>query len=468
MGKTTVTLTLLASLRRSDRLVQSFKVGPDYIDPMFHQHVTGLPCRNLDPVLTSEAYVQQCFARHSQLSEYALVEGVMGLFDGIGHGAWDTCTERRRSMGHGQEKQKSTNFASTAHIARLLDLAVVLVIDCSRLSGSVAAIAHGYRSFDPRIKIAGVVLNRVGSDRHLSLLKDSLEPLQLPILGVLRRQDNITIPDRHLGLVPTAELPELNALINRLADLGDTCFDWQRLLPLLKSEPLPSTDAINRVSPYSPSPSFPVRIAVARDRAFNFYYQDNLDLLQQLGAELVFWSPLEDAAIPKDVQGMYFGGGFPEVFAQQLAENTSVRDGVKTAILQGMPAIAECGGLMYLCEQIIDFEGKSWSMTGVLPTSAVMGGRLTLGYRRAVALQDNLLVKANTTVYGHEFHRSHLTLPPTQPLFETSRYDCDENMGCEGWGLPANIHASYIHLHWGESEEIPQQFLKECLKVAPS
>ncbi|WP_375512880.1 cobyrinate a,c-diamide synthase [uncultured Nostoc sp.] len=440
VGKTTVTLTLLASLRRRDRLVQSFKVGPDYIDPMFHQHVTGLPCRNLDPVLTSEAYVQQCFARHSQLSEYALVEGVMGLFDGI---------------GHGQEKQKSTDFASTAHIARLLDLPVVLVIDCSRLSGSVAAIAHGYQSFDPRIKIAGVVLNRVGSDRHLSLLKDSLEPLQLPILGVLRRQDNITIPDRHLGLVPTAELPELNSLINRLADLGDTCFDWQHLLPLLKSEPLAD-------SSHPSHPPSSIRIAVARDRAFNFYYQDNLDLLQQLGAELVFWSPLEDAAIPKNVQGMYFGGGFPEVFAQQLAENTNVRDAVKTAILQGMPAIAECGGLMYLCEQIIDFEGKSWSMAGVLPTSAVMGGRLTLGYRRAVALQDNLLVKAGTTVYGHEFHRSHLTLTPTQPLFETSRYDCEENMGCEGWGLPANVHASYVHLHWGESGEIPQRFIKQC------
>ncbi|MEH1884865.1 cobyrinate a,c-diamide synthase [Nostoc sp.] len=450
VGKTTVTLTLLASLRRRDRLVQSFKVGPDYIDPMFHQHVTGLPCRNLDPVLTSEAYIQQCFARHSQLSEYALVEGVMGLFDGVSSLVIS-------DLSFVKNKGQMTDFASTAHIARLLDLPVVLAIDCSRLSGSVAAIAHGYQSFDPRIKIAGVVLNRVGSDRHLSLLKDSLEPLQLPILGVLRRQDNITIPDRHLGLVPTAELPELNALIDRLADLGDSCFNWQHLLPLLKSKPLP----------HPPSPPHPpsfVRIAVARDRAFNFYYQDNLDLLQQLGAELVFWSPLEDAAIPKDIQGMYFGGGFPEVFAQQLAENTSVRDGVKTAILKGMPAIAECGGLMYLCEQIIDFEGKSWSMAGVLPTSAVMGGRLTLGYRRAVALQDNLLVKAGTTVYGHEFHRSHLTITPTQPLFETSRYDCDEHMGCEGWGFPANVHASYVHLHWGESGEIPQQFLKECVK----
>ncbi|MBH8552021.1 cobyrinate a,c-diamide synthase [Nostocaceae cyanobacterium CENA357] len=452
VGKTTVTLTLLASLCRRGIAVQSFKVGPDYIDPMFHQHVTNRACRNLDPVLTSEAYVQQCFARHSQLCEYALVEGVMGLFDGIGDGS--------KGMGHGEEKQKSTDFASTAHIARLLDLPVVLVIDCSRLSGSVAAIAHGYQSFDPKIKMAGVVLNRVGSDRHLSLLKDSLEPLKLPVLGVLRRQDNITIPDRHLGLVPTAELPELNAVIDRLADLGDSCFDWQRLLPLLKSEVL-STPSLSVSLPLCPSN---LRIAVARDRAFNFYYQDNLDLLQQLGAELVFWSPLTDAKLPPDIQGMYFGGGFPEVFAQQLAANTSACEAVKTAIIGGMPAIAECGGLMYLCERIIDFEEQSWPMVGVLPTSAVMGKRLTLGYRRAVALQNSLLMDAGTTVYGHEFHRSHLISAPNQPLFETSRYDCEENMGSEGWSWFGNVHASYVHLHWGDSVEIPQRFLADCLE----
>lgn len=236
VGKTTVTLTLLASLRRRGVVVQSFKVGPDYIDPMFHQHVTHRACRNLDPVLTSQAYVQQCFALHSQTSEYALVEGVMGLFDGVGN--------------QEEDSQLSTDFASTAHIARLLDLPILLVIDCSRLSGSVAAIAHGYCSFDSRIKIVGLVLNRVGSDRHLSLLKDSLKPLQLPILGVLRRQDNITIPDRHLGLVPTAELPQLDAVINHLADLGDTCFDWQYLLPLLKSP--------HRPLPYFPTPPSPI------------------------------------------------------------------------------------------------------------------------------------------------------------------------------------------------------------------
>ncbi|QIR38255.1 cobyrinate a,c-diamide synthase [Tolypothrix sp. PCC 7910] len=497
VGKTTVTLTLLASLCRRGMAVQSFKVGPDYIDPMFHQHVTGRACRNLDPVLTSEAYIQQCFARHSQDSEYALVEGVMGLFDGIkgtggwglGTGDWGLGTGDKEIRGQGDEEAEEqrknsklpitnyqlpitnyqlpnaqcpmphapsiTDFASTAHIARLLNLPVVLVIDCSRLSGSVAAIAHGYCSFDPRIKIAGLILNRVGSDRHLSLLKDALESLQLPILGVLHRQDNITIPDRHLGLVPTAELPELDAVISLLADLGDTCFDWERLLPMLGTGNLPL--------PPAPCPcASSIRIAVARDRAFNFYYQDNLDLLQELGAELVFWSPLADSELPKDVQGIYFGGGFPEVFAQQLAENISVRNTVKTAIIDGMPTIAECGGLMYLCEEIIDFEGKSWPMLSILPTSTQMGKRLTLGYRRAISLQDSLLVPAAKNVYGHEFHRSHLISTPNQPLFETYRYDCAENMGYEGWSILANVHASYIHMHWGASIEIPQRFIQKC------
>ncbi|MGI8500035.1 MAG: cobyrinate a,c-diamide synthase [Hassallia sp.] len=467
VGKTTVTLTLLASLCRRGEIVQSFKVGPDYIDPMFHQHVTNRACRNLDPVLTSEAYVQECFARHIQEVDFALVEGVMGLFDGI--------KGTKQVSSQSPIPSPQSPIASTAHVARLLDLPVVLVIDCSRLSGSVAAIAYGYCSFDPRIKIAGVVLNRVGSDRHLSLLKDSLEPLQLPIIGVLRREDNITIPDRHLGLVPTAELPQLDAVIERLADLGDTCFDWDRLLPLLgtggegdketRRQGDKETGGQGDKGDFSQSkiqnPKSKIRVAVARDRAFNFYYQDNLDLLQKLGAELIFWSPLEDA-LPKNVQGMYFGGGFPEVFAQQLAENTLAREAVKCAILAGIPTIAECGGLMYLCEEIIDFEGKSWSMVGVLPTTSVMGGGLTLGYRRAVALQDNLLVDAGVTIYGHEFHRSRLIPEPNLPAFQTYRCDSEEATGDEGWSLPMNLYASYIHMHWGACPEIPQRFLKNC------
>lgn len=263
VGKTTVTLALLAALCRSNvdvnehdasqfnnhrypagdicpqaspsgnvplgySRVQSFKVGPDYLDPMFHRYVTGRPCRNLDPILTSEAYVKRCFAGHSQMADYALIEGVMGLFDG--------------ASGH-------DDIGSTAHIARLLHVPVVLVLDCRRLSRSVAAIAHGYRSFDARVRLAGVVLNQVGSDRHEHMLRQALEPLDLPIMGVIRRDQAITLPDRHLGLVPTDELPALDTTLNQLAHLGRTCFDWQQLLPLLQatcsgpstSEPLPPT-----------------------------------------------------------------------------------------------------------------------------------------------------------------------------------------------------------------------------------
>jgi len=449
VGKTTVTIALLAFLRRRSSLVQSFKVGPDFIDPMFHQYVTGRPCWNLDPVLTSEAYVQKSFIRHSQECEYSLVEGVMGLFDGV------------------SPSPEQKDFASTAHIARLLNIPVLLVIDCSRLSGSVAAIAHGYTTFDPMLKIAGVVLNRVGSDRHLLLLQQAIAPLQLPILGVLRRQDNITIPDRHLGLIPTAELSELNTIIDHLADVGETCFDWNQLLPLLSPPSIDKYIHPQEISSFSiiHPPNHSLKIAIARDQAFNFYYQENLDSLESLGAQLVFWSPLNDRYLPKDIQGMYFGGGFPEVFAAQLTANKDILDQVKIAILAGIPTIAECGGLMYLSTEIIDFEGKSWSMVGVLPAVVSMGRRLTLGYRRAVALENSLLLDRGTTIYGHEFHRSRLISNPQPSLFQTYRYDCDDDMGFEGWSTD-NLQASYVHQHWGESREIPQRFLQKCLKFS--
>lgn len=436
VGKTTVTLALLAALRRRSSWVQSFKVGPDYIDPMFHHAVTQRPCRNLDPVLTSEAYVQQCFAQHCMTAEYALVEGVMGLFDGAS----------------GVE-----DWASTAHIARLLNLPILLVLDCSRLSRSVAAIVHGYRTFDPRLQLAGLVLNRVGSDRHLDLLKAALEPLQLPILGVLRRQDDITIPDRHLGLVPTAELTQLTTLIDRLAHLAETCFDWTRLLPLLQAP----ADHVTTDALAADLPPASVKLALAHDRAFSFYYPDNLDLLQQLGAELMPWSPLSDPALPPDVQGLYFGGGFPEVFAAELAANQSARTAVQQAIQTGMPTYAECGGLMYLSEAIEDFAGNTWPMVGVLPTTAKMGDRLKLGYRRATALRDSPLLPAGSIVCGHEFHRSHLSHLPSEPLFDLQQYDTTTPIGCEGWQV-AQVHVSYLHLHFGATPEIPRRFLQQC------
>jgi cobyrinic acid a,c-diamide synthase len=480
-GKTTVTIALLAYLIRHGLNVQSFKVGPDYIDPMFHAFVTGRPCRNLDPVLTSESYVKKCFSRHIQDVDYALVEGVMGLFDGVSRrnqesGRHDTDT---RINYRKEEGNYDFSFASTAHVAYLLNLPVLFVIDCSRLSGSVAAIAHGFRSFNPDLKFAGLVLNRVASDRHLELLQDALKPLNLPILGVLRRDEAVTIPDRHLGLIPAEELPNLHAAIDKLADLAAVSFDWEQLLPLLAATRNGGGDGSEQLSGRHSLPSgiitqkddvvnslgkqFGVRIAVARDRAFNFYYQDNLDLLEELGAELVFWSPLDDSVFPDNVQGLYFGGGFPEVFAQKLSGNVLIRDAVRSAIFSGMPTYAECGGLMYLCDSIVDFDGNSWQGVGVLETAAAMGKRLTLGYREAVAVRDSSVLTALDEVWGHEFHRSHLTVEPTNPVYHSWRYGKrgEVEAVAEGWGV-CQVHASYLHLHWGARPDIPARFLQQC------
>ncbi len=254
-GKTTITLALLAFLRQKSAKVQSFKVGPDYIDPMFHSYITGRPCRNLDPILTSVSYVKSCFAKHTQGVDYAVIEGVMGLFDGVPFKE----AEGRGQEAEGAKESLCQDYGSTAHIARILEIPVVLVLDCSRLSGSVAAIAYGYKFLDPNINLVGVILNRVGSDRHLTLLKNALKPLNIEIFGVINRQEALTIADRHLGLVPTQELPELDHFFDRLAHLAQTCFNWEQLLPYLTQSLRPPVSP-SPPHPVSPSPSLPVKL----------------------------------------------------------------------------------------------------------------------------------------------------------------------------------------------------------------
>ncbi len=537
VGKTTITLALLAALRRQCSTVQSFKVGPDYIDPMFHQAATGRPCRNLDPVLTSPTYVQQCFQTHTQTVDYALIEGVMGLFDGveIPHDVQNSKFKIQNSKFNPHSipdpSPPTSAFASTAHIAQLLNLPVLLVLDCRHLSGSIAAIVHGYQHFDPQIRIAGVVLNRVGSDRHRQLLTQALEHLQArhgnapPVLGVIHRQADLTIPDRHLGLVPTAELDDLPQFFDRLADLAEQCFDWDVLLPLFKVEAAPGeerkpSNANPALAPVCFNPNFhtggfrernvyahrlleqpapttadspvaypsvrSVAIAVAYDRAFSFYYADNFDLLRQLGADLCFWSPLQDSALPAGIQGLYFGGGFPEMFAGELAANRAVRLAVKAAIAAGMPTYAECGGLMYLGEQLVDFDQRSWEMVGVLPLTVQMGDRLVLGYRRAEALHDTAFMVAGTQVWGHEFHRSRIVgidnveskgmnmgpendaigptdgrHPQASPLWHLYSLSAPAIAQTEGWHCH-NLHASYLHIHWGTRPHLAHQFVQQC------
>ncbi len=444
VGKTTVTLAILAFLTQQGNRVQSFKVGPDYIDPMFHFSATGIPCRNLDPVLTSPSYVQDCFERHIQNANYVVIEGVMGLFDGI----------RNLEVTN---SHSLNDYGSTAHVARILNLPVALVLDCSRLSSSIAAIALGYANLDPKVTIAGVILNQVASDRHLELLETALKTIEMPILGVLRRNKEIIFRDRHLGLIPSSEIPNIKSTFDQLAELAKT-LDWNQLLPLLKSPSPQVSQSPSLPVPQSPSP---VRIAIAKDKAFNFYYQDNLDLLKELGAELIFWSPLEDRHIPSNVQGLYFGGGFPEVFAQQLAENKTVRQELKQIIQAGIPTYAECGGLMYLCQQLIDLHEQAWSMVGVIPSCVTMKTKLTLGYRQATALQTSSLVIAQQTVKGHEFHHSQLTVIAQTPQWQLKGFHNSSPQLTEGWNIK-QLHASYLHLHWGEYKFLAQRFIQRC------
>ncbi len=484
-GKTTVTMAVLSALRAQGTAVQAFKVGPDYIDPMFHRAITGRSSHNLDPVLTSEAYVQETFQRHCATTSYAVVEGVMGLFDGAG----------------------GTDWASTAHIARLLGCPVLLVVDCARLSRSLAAIVYGYKTLDPRVNIAGVVLNRVGSDRHLAMLKAAIASIQVPVLGVLRRDDAVELPDRHLGLVPTDELSDLPERFRHLAALGQRCFNWERLEALFKQPPvcgppnppilgdLPILRDLTGIPARSrqlnsrrslnfsalgdfdvDSPQYwgdrgdnvsgpAIRIGIARDRAFNFYYEDNLEILANLEAELVPFSPLTDTTLPPDLSGLYLGGGFPEMFASALSQNVPMRRAIAQQLVMGLPTYAECGGLMYLCQDLVDFEGRSWPMVGAIPATTQMTGKLTLGYRRVTAKQTSPLTRLGQQFWGHEFHRSKLAPTPPEPLYELASYPLlgeeATALPAEGWGSKS-IHASYVHVHWGSQPELPRRFLTGC------
>ena len=437
-GKTTITLALLAALRQRHLAVQSFKVGPDYIDPMFHQAATGIPCRNLDPFLTSEAYVRRCFAHHCRHAEVAVVEGVMGLFDG---------------------KADAGEFASTAHVAKLLDIPLVLVIDAQKVGRTVAAIAYGLVHFDRDITIAGIIFNRVGSDRHARLLRDAIAPLNIPVLGIVRTTPDIQMPSRHLGLIPAEEQDNFPHLLDRLAQLAESSFDWDRLLPLLHCHSegqaaeggaqslWPQLEALSEREP-RPAPI----IGVARDPAFNFYYADNLELLEHLGAQLEYFSPLRSGFRHcTEFDGLYLGGGFPEVFAAELSaqfQQSAVRP-------DRLPVIyAECGGLMVVGTHLTDRYGHRHTMSGLLPYSTTMTRKLTLGYRSARVLTSTPAVRAGESLRGHEFHHSACTPAPAAGIYQWG--NCPE-----GW-RGDRIHASYLHLHWGAQPQVAVRWLQSC------
>ncbi|MFF5246792.1 cobyrinate a,c-diamide synthase [Streptosporangium sp. NPDC000095] len=423
-GKTTVATGLMAALARRGMAVSPHKVGPDYIDPGYHAMATGRPGRNLDPFLTGEDLVAPLFLHGAAGADIAVVEGVMGLYDGAG----------------------STEFASTAHVARLLGAPVVLVVDAARQSRSVAALVHGFASYDTRIRLGGVILNRVGSERHEAVCREALAESGVPVLGAIRRSDAVTAPSRHLGLVPVAERrPQAAGALDAVADLVAASCDLEELLRLARgAPPLPAV-------PWTPGPpAAPVtRIAVAGGRAFTFGYTEQAELLAAAGAEIVPFDPLVDEALPEGTRGIVIGGGFPEVHAAELSANEPLRDQV--AAFEG-PISAECAGLLYLSRRL---DGRP--MCGLLDVEARMTGTLTLGYRDAVAVRDSPLTRDGERYRGHEFHRTTVEPVPDRPLFRWRG-------GADGFA-DDRITASYLHLHWAGSPHLASRFVEACRRV---
>ncbi len=444
-GKTTITLALLAALRRRGLRIQSFKVGPDYIDPMFHTAVTGIPCRNLDPFLTDEAFVQRCFRHHCQGRDGAVVEGVMGLFDG----------RAPLSTPVDPTSPPLPDFASSAHVARLLGIPVVLVIDSRGIGATAAALLYGLTRFDPRLTLAGVIFNRVASERHGQILGQAAAAVGIPVLGQFPHREDWQLPSRHLGLVPVEELQEFSRWQAAWANLAEQHLDWERLLPLIRALPA----AVGALWPGIPSLPRPVRVAVARDAAFNFYYADNLDLLRACGAEVVEYSPLQEGLLPADpCHGLWLGGGFPELLAAALSEQFKQHPLPPSH----PPLYAECGGLMVLGQSLTDFQGNTHAMAGLLPLQVSMEKKLCLGYREALVVRSTLLTQAGDRLQGHEFHRSQSWPAPTHPIYS---WGSPAQPQGEGWASE-RIHASYLHLHWGSRPDLALNLLQNFLRIS--
>ncbi|MEH1125851.1 cobyrinate a,c-diamide synthase [Micromonospora sp. CPCC 206061] len=431
-GKTTVATGLLAAFAGRGTRVAGFKVGPDFIDPGYHALAAGRSGRNLDPVLVGEELIGPLFAHGSAGADLAVVEGVMGLYDG------------RTGAG---------DFGSTAHVAALLRAPVLLVVDASAQGRSVAALVHGFRSFG-QVRIAGVILNRVGSERHENILRDACEEVGVPVLGALRRHGAVAAPSRHLGLVPVAERSaEAKASVAALAALVASGVDLDAVGAVARAAP--PLDAAPWSPALDPVPGRPL-VAVAGGPAFTFGYTETVELLHGAGADVATVDPLRDEALPPGTRALVVGGGFPEVYADRLAANAPLRAAVAALAATGAPIAAECAGLLWLSRSL---DGAP--MCGVLDADAVMTDRLTLGYRDAAALSDSALAPAGTRVTGHEFHRTAVT-----PRAGTTPAWAWRGAAPEGF-VTAGVHASYLHLHWAGHPDIPRSLVGAALKVAP-
>ncbi len=430
----------MAALARRGMGVAPFKVGPDFIDPGHHSRITGITSRNLDGWMLSKDYNLESFESNTRDSDMAVVEGVMGLYDGY---------------------DGKSEAGSTAQMAKWLGLPILLVVDAKSMARSAAAVIMGFECFDPGLSFAGVVFNNLGSHRHLQYLIDAVkENVTTPCLGGLVNNENIAIPERHLGLVTREDHALDQETIGLLADIAEKSIDLDLLI-----KNLPEINVSRRLKLLSRDPrDKTVRIAVARDNAFCFYYKDNLELLEGQGAELAFFSPIAGEDLPQDIDGLYIGGGYPELFGPKLAANSRLRHRIKAKSEAGMPIYGECGGFMYLCESLFDQHGNGYPMTGCFPFTTRMYPRLkALGYREITLTRDTVIGNQGMVVRGHEFHYSELTTnTPEVP----NAYRISDRSGLDkppdGYLVKRTL-GSYNHLHFGSQPEAAKYFVKNCL-----
>jgi cobyrinic acid a,c-diamide synthase len=437
VGKTTIATGIMGALTRRGYQVQPFKAGPDFIDPSYHKLACGVPSRNLDTWLLPHRTILELFQRAGGQRHISVVEGVMGVFD-----------------GHGNLSEEG----STAELAKLLDAPVLLVADAAKVARSVAAEVLGYQRFDPGLRVAGVILNGVGGPRHLEFCRPQIEATTgLPVLGYLPRREELVQPERHLGLIPTVEGTVARQWYDTLIAQVEETIDLDRIVAIASHSQ--SAEVPPGAYPAEPQPKR-ARIAIAQDMAFSFYYQDSLDLLEAWGAELLPFSPLEDTCLPKGAGGLYLGGGFPEMFARELADNEPMHAAIREAVARGVPVYAECGGLMYLGRSLSDLEGEHYPMVGVIPAvSSMSKQRLTLGYREVESRNDGPVLRRGQRVRGHEFHWSTLEQPPDP---EQSVYRVvDQDNRADGFQV-GSVWASYVHIHLGSDPSLAPRFVETC------
>ena len=453
-GKTTVTLALLRALYNRGVKVVPFKCGPDYIDPTYHKEACNHHSKNLDCWMMGKDAVIESFKRGSQGMDCSVIEGVMGLYD----------SSRPGSL-HG----------SSAEIAITLGIPVILTINAKGMAGSIAAMVKGYCEFSKDINIIGVIANKVGSDKHALLLKEALSLAKLPpLLGYLKRDERFVLPGRHLGLVPYTENKKSTKWFDLMANEAEACFKIDKILELtsLSSRTDANNSSVSKIFEESPqkkcnSQKNPkIRLGIASDKAFHFYYEDNLEILRKCGFELIKFSPIKDKELPEDLQAIYLGGGFPELFAKELEENQSMRASIKTFAHSGKSIYAECGGFVYLCESLKCSDGKIYKMCGLIPSKADMGKQMrSLGYREVHSLNDSFFGAKQLKMRGHEFHWSSVNSSEDKSMAWNVKTTRKGAKATKSGYMTKNIIASYIHLHFASNKDAIKNWYQYCIKT---